>query len=43
MLKHENTTILIVDDKAKNIFALEEALTRPGRNFVRRLTGSNAL
>lgn len=36
-------TILIVDDKAKNIFALEEILARPGRNFVHAADGQEAL
>jgi len=43
MFKDENTTILIVDDKKRNIFALEQVLTRPGRQFVRATNGQDAL
>ena len=43
MYKDANATILIVDDKAGNIFALEEVLARPGRNFVRATNGNEAL
>jgi signal transduction histidine kinase len=39
----ETETILIVDDKAKNIFALEEVLSRPGRHFIRAMNGQDAL
>jgi len=43
MSKWANTNILIVDDKAKNIFALEEVLSGPGRNFIRAINGKEAL
>jgi signal transduction histidine kinase len=39
----EKTNILIVDDKANNIFALEELLSRPGRHFIRATNGKEAL
>lgn len=43
MSKNEKTNILIVDDKAKNIFALEQILSVPGRNFIRAMNGQDAL
>src|SRR5690348_15583844 len=43
MPEREKTNILIVDDKAKNIFALEEVLAGPGRNFIRAINGKEAL
>jgi PAS domain S-box-containing protein len=43
MPNDETTNILIVDDKANNIFALEEILSRPGRNLMRATNGNDAL
>jgi len=43
MPEREKTNILIVDDKAKNIFALEEVLAGAGRNFIRAINGKEAL
>jgi PAS domain S-box-containing protein len=43
MLTNETANILLVDDKANNIFALEQVLSRPGRNFIRALSGKDAL
>jgi PAS domain S-box-containing protein len=39
----EKANILIVDDKATNIFALEEVLSRPDRHFIRAMNGKEAL
>ncbi|HEY1025189.1 MAG TPA: PAS domain S-box protein, partial [Sphingobacteriaceae bacterium] len=39
----ERVNILIVDDKEKNIFALEQMLARPDRNFIRATNGKEAL
>jgi PAS domain S-box-containing protein len=39
----EKENILIVDDKANNIFALEEVLSRPDRHFIRAMSGTEAL
>src|SRR5258708_2464805 len=43
MSKSERANILIVDDKAKNIFALEQVLSAPDRNFIRAINGKEAL
>ena len=43
MADNEKANILIVDDKANNIFALEEVLSRPGRRFIRATNGKEAL
>jgi CheY-like chemotaxis protein len=43
MPKKEKINILIVDDKVKNIFALEQMLVRPDRNFMCATTGKEAL
>jgi signal transduction histidine kinase len=43
MSDEEKVNILIVDDKANNIFALEEVLSRPGRNFMQAINGKEAL
>ena len=37
------TNILIVDDKKANIFAVEQMLARPGRNFLSATSGKEAL
>jgi len=42
-MSNEKANILIVDDKVSNLFALEEILTRPGRNFIRAINGKDAL
>ncbi|SRR6266542_633971 len=39
----EKVNILIVDDKANNIFAIEEALSKTGRNFFSATNGKEAL
>lgn len=41
--KKEKINILIVDDKVGNIFALEQMLIRPERNFMCATTGKEAL
>ncbi|GGA85242.1 PAS domain S-box protein [Puia dinghuensis] len=43
MQKNEKANILIVDDKVSNIFALEQVLSRPDRNFIRAINGKEAL
>jgi len=43
MTTSEKANILIVDDKAKNIFALEQLLSDPSRNFIRAINGKEAL
>jgi PAS domain S-box-containing protein len=43
MIKNEKVNILIVDDKANNIFALEQLLCRPERIFIRAINGKEAL
>src|ERR1700757_3644873 len=43
MLKNEKVNILIVDDNLKNIFALEQILSQPGRNLIRAGSGKEAL
>ena len=43
MTKTERANILIVDDKVSNLFALEEILSRPGRNLIRAINGKDAL
>jgi PAS domain S-box-containing protein len=43
MGKNEKANILIVDDKANNLFALEQLLSRPDRNFIRAINGKEAL
>jgi len=43
MINWEQANILIVDDKAMNIFALEEILSGPGRNIVKAINGQEAL
>ena len=43
MQKNERANILIVDDKANNIFALEQVLSRPERNLIRAINGKEAL
>jgi PAS domain S-box-containing protein len=43
MHNNEAANILIVDDKAGNIFALEQILSRPGRNIIRATNGKEAL
>src|SRR5438309_953650 len=42
-MNNEGTNILIVDDKANNIFALEQILSRPGRNIIQATNGKEAL
>jgi two-component system, cell cycle response regulator len=39
----ENVSILMVDDKAENLMALEGLLEAPGVSFVRALSGREAL
>lgn len=39
----KRTNILIVDDKKANIFAIEQMLARPGRNFLSATSGKEAL
>jgi signal transduction histidine kinase len=39
----EQVTILIVDDKAENIFALEKLLEKPGRSFLTAKNGTEGL
>jgi len=43
MLHNDKVNILIVDDKANNIFAIEEVLSKPGRNFICASNGEEAL
>lgn len=43
MKKNEKINILIVDDKADNIFALEQILATPDRNLIRAGDGKAAL
>lgn len=43
MPKIEKTNILIVDDKINNLFALEQMLIKPGRNFISSTNGKEAL
>jgi PAS domain S-box-containing protein len=43
MHNKEDANILIVDDKANNIFALEQILSKPGRNIIRAANGKEAL
>ena len=43
MSKIEKVNILIVDDKVSNIFALEQMLAKPDRNFLSATTGKEAL
>lgn len=43
MSSDEKTTILIVDDNEINLFALEQILSRPGRDFLRAINGQEAL
>lgn len=43
MPKADKSTILIVDDKKNNIFALEQMLSRPSRQFIGATTGKEAL
>ncbi len=43
MSKNEKVNILIVDDNAKNIFALEQILAKPERNLLRASNGKEAL
>ncbi|MFC5271197.1 PAS domain S-box protein [Adhaeribacter terreus] len=43
MSKKEKINILIVDDKQANIFALEQMLAKPDRNFISATTGNEAL
>ncbi len=44
MSKSERANILIVDDKAKNIFALEQVLSGAGQgHFIRAINGQEAL
>jgi PAS domain S-box-containing protein len=43
MNNKEKANILIVDDKANNIFALEQVLSQPGRNLIRAINGKEAL
>src|SRR5690606_25578484 len=39
----EKATILIVDDKEANIFALETLLEKPGRSFLKATSGTEGL
>lgn len=43
MSQVRNANILIVDDKESNIFALEQLLQKPGRNFIRTTNANEAL
>jgi PAS domain S-box-containing protein len=43
MPKKEKINILLVDDKEKNLFALEQMLVHPERNFIRATSGKEAL
>jgi PAS domain S-box-containing protein len=43
MVENERSNILIVDDKEKNIFVLEQVLAKPERNFIRAANGKDAL
>jgi len=43
MHNKEETYILIVDDKANNIFALEQILSQPGRHIIPATNGKEAL
>lgn len=43
MSKREKINILIVDDKVNNIYALEQMLTKPDRNFISATSGKDAL
>ncbi len=43
MLNEDKTTILIVDDREMNIYALEQILSTPGRNFLSASNGQEAL
>lgn len=43
MLQNESVTILLVDDKTANIFALQQMLARPGREFLTATNGKEAL
>ena len=40
---HETVNILMVDDKPENLMALEGLLEAPGINFVKTLSGTEAL
>jgi PAS domain S-box-containing protein len=42
-MKKQDQTILIVDDKKSNIFALQNLLEKPGRIFVESTSGNAAL
>ena len=43
MSRGEKVTILIVDDKEQNIFALEQMLLKPERRFLTATNGKEAL
>jgi PAS domain S-box-containing protein len=43
MLNDEKATILVVDDNKLNLFALEQVLSRPERNFLTANSGQEAL
>lgn len=43
MMRKEKVNILIVDDKRANIYALEQMLAQPDRNFLSATTGTEAL
>lgn len=43
MPEKDNVNILIVDDKVNNIFALEQMLLKPDRNFLSATNGNEAL
>lgn len=43
MSKSEKVNILIVDDKVNNIYALEQMLVKPERNFISATHGKEAL
>jgi PAS domain S-box-containing protein len=43
MTKKEKINILIVDDKAANLYAIEQMLAKPGRNFLMASNGQEAL
>ena len=43
MAKKEKVNILIVDDKAANLYAIEQMLAKPDRNFLMATNGQEAL
>ncbi|HEY8936759.1 MAG TPA: response regulator [Cyclobacteriaceae bacterium] len=43
MTLNNNVSILIIDDKKENIFAMEKLLEKPERNFISATTGTDGL